>query len=152
MKVNNDRDEFWQKLEQELGEKIEAYSLSRCVLRDAKNQGPFWGLCYITKSAFYFRHFAQENWLSSIIKVSGRTSKTSEEFIITVPLDSVVSFTPPPKRSVFSRLMGAEMPPIVIRYTKPDSTVEELHVSIDSGVERFVSLLSSKGSSGGNPV
>jgi hypothetical protein len=152
MKANTDRDKFWQDLERDLGEKIEAYSLSRCLLTKAENQGPFWGLCYITKSTFYFKHFAQENWLTSIFKFSGRTSKTSDEFIVTVPIASIVTFSPPPKRGLLSKILGAETPPVVIRYTNPESTVEEIRVSIDGDLEPFVSLLSGKQLSGGNPA
>jgi hypothetical protein len=145
MKQDDERAEFWSTVEKELGEKVEAYSLARCYFSEGKQPTPTWGICYVTKSAFYFRHFAQENWFAAVLKVAGRGAKKDEEFTIRIPLASIVSVSPPPRQGFLARLLGTETPPFVIEYATDSEPKAEMRISIDLNLSEIMSVLNGRG-------
>lgn len=105
------REAFWQRLEEKLGVPILEYALGQYMLgEDVK--GPLWGLFYLTEKAFYFQHFAQNNWFLSMMSTGdgeeesggGRTRNVTVEIALT----TIGNVTYPEKRRGLARLIHGE--------------------------------------------
>lgn len=59
-------DEFWRETEEQIGETVLAHGLAQ-YRSGGEEEGPLWGLIYVTPTRLFFRHFPQENWFSSIL-------------------------------------------------------------------------------------
>lgn len=82
-------DAFWGRVSEEIGAPVLAYGLGRYLSgRDAP--GPLWGLLYHSERSFYFRHFAQQNWFSSLLTASRTNdapgSSGDREVLYEIPL------------------------------------------------------------------
>jgi len=58
--------QFWQDTEQQIGEPIVAYGLAE-YRSGGEEEGPLWGLIYVTATRVFFRHFPQTSWISSLM-------------------------------------------------------------------------------------
>lgn|SRR5690554_4722692 len=65
-------DEFWRETEEVIGEDVLAYGLAQ-YHSGGDEEGPLWGLIYVTATRLFFRHFPQENWFSSVLGGVGGT-------------------------------------------------------------------------------
>jgi hypothetical protein len=98
------RDEFWKQLETQLGQPILASTLGRYI-EGRDTAGPLWGIVYFTGDTFYFRHFAQSNWFSSMMSVDGDEGAVANRNVtLEVSLREVESVTLPMPRKGILRL------------------------------------------------
>lgn len=59
-------DVFWQERVRAVGEEILANGLAQ-YHSGGEEEGPLWGLVYVTPTRLFFQHFAQQNWFSSML-------------------------------------------------------------------------------------
>jgi hypothetical protein len=146
-------EDFWEKQEKALGTPILARTLAQYLSGgDAGEKGqvmqPLWGLLYLTEQALYFHHFAQQNWVSSLMQSSsGRSSGRSsapgrgDEITMKLPLSRDLQVLPEePRRKSFFGFLGfsggtsetlrvndlaSDAPPIVFTIEQKRSGVQE---------------------------
>ncbi len=81
--------QFWQETEEQIGETVIVYGLAE-YLSGGEEEGPLWGLIYVTSTRLFFRHFPQTSWISSLVSAgapevgSGRPKKAKERDITMV--------------------------------------------------------------------
>jgi hypothetical protein len=59
-------DAFWAERADAIGEEILANGLAQ-YQSGGEEEGPLWGLVYVTPTRLFFQHFAQQNWFSSLM-------------------------------------------------------------------------------------
>jgi hypothetical protein len=106
------RNQFWERLADELGTPIVAHTLGR-YLSGAREPGPLWGIFYCTAEALYFRHFAQRSWISSLATLGSddedsRRPVHEQEVVLHIPFGTVAEVVPPPVRSWFGRFVHGD--------------------------------------------
>jgi len=130
------RAEFWTQLERELGQPILASTLGQYI-EGRDMAGPLWGLIYITADTFYFRHFAQSNWFSSMMSADGDEGPVSSRNItVEVPLQDVETvILPIPRRGILRILQNQDR---VFRLRSRSTEGEDDFVfSVEGDVEPF---------------
>ncbi len=135
---------FWKRLEAELGEPIRTYALGRYI-SGREEAGPLWGLLYVTAHTLYFQHFAQTNWFSSIVRsgvsddeeVSRNPRERNLRFEI--PLQQVAQLVTPEPDGFFERLFRSNQP--VYRLRSVYESAPAFVFSVDNREDEFVSEL-----------
>lgn len=123
--------EFWEELEQEIGEKIELYTIGEYRGGDLPFTPPKVGLLYMSSTALFFQTFPKSNWFSSLMGGMGKKKKKEEEAItIRVPVEAVES-AGVLKGSFLSRIFSPNMPVIRIVYDDVDEEQKEVLIATD---------------------
>lgn len=136
---------FWDKTEEELGEEVIIYTMGRCISgcvpkRDSKAQ--MWGLFFLTERALYFRHFPQQNWLSSFMS-SGAGISAGEEIYFSVPMERMQSVSVDQYRTFWQRLFSGEPPTFSIDYFEADGSVQTLRFFLEGKTDAFLKVIQS---------
>jgi hypothetical protein len=115
--------QFWQDTETQIGEPILAYGLAE-YLSGGEEEGPLWGLIYVTATRVFFRHFPQTSWISSLVSSGGaqvggvRPKKAKERDITMVwPLARFHRLEEPRSREVWWRriIFGSKTLPVSLQ-------------------------------------
>ncbi len=69
-------EKFWRETEESIGEAVLAQGLAQ-YHSGGEEEGPLWGLVYVTSTRLFFRHFPQESWFSSFL--GGKNSGIGDE-------------------------------------------------------------------------
>lgn len=107
-------EEFWQKVEKNLGCEVCAYALAQYSIsasasrRNAKNA--LWGLLYVSKRGIHFYRFAQQSWMGALMN---RTS--SEEFSFTIWFEDIQAWRVPQKLPFFKSLFVPDDSCLMVR-------------------------------------
>ena len=98
-------EQFWQRVEEEIGEKPLYHTMARCRVGCADNGSTNWGLFFVSPSAVHLWLFPRESWITRLVSTSGGTDSGSEEHI-RIPIDEIESadFL---QLSFFQRLKGS---------------------------------------------
>lgn len=134
--------EFWARTEEELGERVERYTMAHCVKGCLEGQG-LWGLLFVTEQALYFHHFAKRNWFTSIVVADRDTA--SKEMRMVVPRDSIQSVAIHRQKSLLKRIFAYSPPVLEVQYRDAGLVDKSLHFTVDSRVEEFRKLLDPAG-------
>ena len=139
-------EQFWKRLEAELGEPILEHALGR-YLSGREEAGPLWGLLYLTAGTLYFQHFAQTNWFSSIMR-SGvgdeeREARNPKERDIRfeIPLQQVAELVVPESEGFFTRFFRNTES--IYRLRSVYAAAPPFVFSVDHREDEFVSELRS---------
>lgn len=97
----NDVESYWKEVGEKLGEPVVAYTLGR-YLSGEDEVGPLWGILFVTDTRFFFRHFPQESWFTSLL---GSKRNASKKVHIEIPLERS-SLEEPEPRTLLQRLLG----------------------------------------------
>ncbi|MDA3950637.1 MAG: hypothetical protein PF508_15640 [Spirochaeta sp.] len=68
-------EDFWKDTEAKIGESVVAFGLAQ-YMSGGGEDGPLWGLIYLTRTRLFFRHFPQTGWFHAIMNTS--TNEGSE--------------------------------------------------------------------------
>ncbi len=134
-------EEFWKNVEAEIGEPILAYSLGR-YLNGREEKGPLWGIVYHSASTFYFRHFPQQNWFSSLVMAGsdlGGSSSKNKEVLIAIPLGHIRAVETSSEQTLMQRIFNPQ-PPIVSLIGTFEAT-PPFRFLVENNRERFIASL-----------
>lgn len=67
---------FWKDTETKIGEAVLAYGLAQYISGE-EDDGPLWGIIYLSETRLFFRHFPQTSWFVSIM-ANTRTDQIGE--------------------------------------------------------------------------
>jgi hypothetical protein len=103
--VKETPEQFWQRVEEEIGEKPLYHTMARCRVGCVEKGSTNWGLFFISPSAVHLWIFPRESWVSRLMASPGDTGSQSEERL-RIPIDEIESadFLRP---SLLERIMGA---------------------------------------------
>lgn len=105
-------DAYWAKVSEEIGEPVLMYGLGK-YLSGREDPGPLWGILYHSASTFYFRHFAQQSWFSSILTTANTDnpgSARNREILYTIPLSHIRTVESEQEGSWVQRLLSPSSP------------------------------------------
>ena len=131
---------FWESVEKEVGEPVLEHALGQYLSGYGEQEGPLWGLLYLTSSTLYFRHFPSANWFSSILSSAGGGSR-GEGFSFELPLSRISEVTREGPRSFWQRIVRPFPPVTIVRYDL-GADPRALRVSVEHRGEAFVGRLS----------
>lgn len=139
---SHSREAFWNQLESDLGQPIIASTLGR-YLEGRETPGPLWGLLYLTADTLYFRHFAQNNWFSSMISVDGddEGQVRNKNVTLEVPLRDVTTLTPPMPRRGIMRLLQNQDRVFRLQTTETGDESESFVFAVEGAMEPFAGEL-----------
>ncbi len=98
-------EQFWQRVEEEIGEKPLYHTMARCRVGCVEKGSTNWGLFFISPSAVHLWIFPRESWVSRLVSSPRDTGPQSEERL-RIPIDEIESadFL---HLSLLQRIMGA---------------------------------------------
>jgi hypothetical protein len=131
---------FWSDVEKELGEKVLIKSLGRCFTPPEPAVQPEWGLFYLTRSFFCFRHFRQENWLSGLLRSPDRHSGQSS-YTIRLCRASVRRIEVIAEKNWWRRFFLAPPPLVKLEYTGEHDEKMEFRFSAEKDHEALIDAL-----------
>jgi hypothetical protein len=127
---NEEIREFWDNLEEEIGEKIEIYTLGEYREGSLGMSTPKVGLFYLTQTAVYFQTFPKANWFASLI--GGFTKKKKEEKGVTVkiPLEQIIEASVR-KLSFLQRVFAPNLPLLELAFAEIGGEKKEMLIASD---------------------
>lgn len=135
---------FWAGVSEDIGSPVLAYGLGR-YLSGRDDPGPLWGLLYHSESTFYFRHFAQQNWFSSLLTASRTTGSASgsrdREVLYEIPLAHIASVDVTGAGSWIERFFHPSPP--VVSLVSVFQSAPEFRFTIENNRESFIKSLMS---------
>lgn len=137
-------EEFWKNTEAEIGEKVVAFTMGRCLSGCGESEEPKWGLYFVTSSTLYFRHFAQRNWLSALMVsgLGGGSKSEPREIYLSIPVSRIDSISVQRESSLLRRLFSYSPPVIFLSYRDEPGDQREMRFFVETKLETFVSVLS----------
>lgn len=136
-------DTFWSQVAEEIGEPVLAYGLGRYISgRD--EPGPLWGLIYHSATIFYYRHFPQQSWFSSLLsqrKIEGRGDARGREIIYEIPLAQIKTVNASREGSWVQRILSPS-PPVISLVGVFEST-PPFRFTIENNGDAFLASLRS---------
>jgi hypothetical protein len=136
-------EEFWSRLEQELGRPILATALGRYISGRGE-PGPLWGLLYFTETTLYFRHFAQTNWFTALTtaddpETEDGGSGRSRNVLVEVSLAHIAAVERPKPAGLLGRLLSG--PDTEYRLRSMYSEAEPIVISVENQRHTFIDRL-----------
>lgn len=146
MKVENENEEvqeFWQNLEEEIGEPITVYTLGEYRQGNLDLTPPKVGLFYLTETALFFQTFPKSNWFSAIIGGFGKKKKEEKGQTVKIPFDQIgKAYLQKP--TFMEKIFSPKMPVVVVTFIDTDGTPGELAVATDEKGVEIVEKISSR--------
>jgi hypothetical protein len=133
-------DAFWNEIEAELGEEVLIKSLGRCFTPPPPATQPEWGLFYLTRSFFCFRHFRQENWLSSLVKSPERSGDLSD-YTIRLRRASFRRIEVIAEKNWWRRVFITPPPLVSLEYSSEQDQKAEFRFSAEKDHEALIDAL-----------
>ncbi len=88
--ANETPEEFWQRVEEEIGEKPLYHTMARCRVGCVDKGSTNWGLFFVTPSAVHLWIFPRESWMARLVSPSSGSGAASEERL-RIPIDEIES-------------------------------------------------------------
>lgn len=136
-------EEFWNRLEQDLGRPILAKALGRYISGRGE-PGPLWGLLYLTDTTLYFRHFAQTNWFTALTaaddpEAGEAGSGRNRNVLVEVSLAHIAAVERPSPAGFLGRFLSGPDTEYRLRSVYPEA--EPIVISVENERETFVERL-----------
>jgi hypothetical protein len=128
----DDAAEFWNKFENETGEKVEARSMGEWFRRGGAERG-LWGLLILTDKSFRFKYMPSENWIMSLFKRATKTADSEKPVDIVVPRSEIAEVLAP-KRDFLARIFGPAFPRFSLVTRGAEENVYSFSVDPSSGI------------------
>jgi hypothetical protein len=103
--ANETPEQFWQRVEEEIGEKPLYHTMARCRLGCVDKGSTNWGLFFVSPSAVHLWIFPRQSWMSRLVSPSAGSGAESEERL-RIPIDEIEA-ADSPDLSVIQRIFGA---------------------------------------------
>lgn len=132
-----DREAFWRKTEEEIGEGVRIFALARCTRGCAPGDEPLWGVLFFTESSLFFRHFEQKNWFSALTTVMSGEGTERREVYFSVPRSTIVSAELERPGGKLSRIFTYQPPVLYITHTHQGEAASELRFTVDTNPEQI---------------
>ncbi len=116
--------EFWRELEDEVGEKIQWYSLGELLSPFDGLQKNSVGMFFLTDSCLYFQTFPQNDFFRILANSFRRKKKDGERIQRGYPRDEMLSVDIVRPRGFLGKLGGGGMPVVSIEFQKKESGVK----------------------------
>lgn len=147
---NEDVEEFWNEVEEELGTPVLGRTLGRVVTDPRPGAASEWGLFYTTVNAIYFRTFPQDNWFTNIIKntrMGKRKKEEDRERVLEIPAGEIEELLVDRPKGLWGRLF--QRPPVVEVKWRPTGASDgrQLRFEIDGKSDPFLSTLPDRSAS-----
>jgi len=137
-------EEYWAQVSDEIGSPVLAYGLGK-YLSGRDDPGPLWGLLYHSASTFYFRHFAQQNWFSSLLTTTRSTGSSSgdrnREVLFEIPIAHIQTVEVAGPESLMERIFRPS--PSVISLVSMFESAPPFRFTIENNRDTFLSSLRS---------
>ena len=146
-----DAEAFWNDTEAKIGESVVAFGLAQ-YLSGGGEEGPLWGLVYLTETRLFFRHFPQTGWFQAITNAStnetGERRKRPKERDITL-VWSLTQFSDirlPAPQSRWRRILFGNTSPTVTLMWEPiaadaSSAPDPLVFTVENNDKTFLAAL-----------
>lgn len=117
MQEEEDIVEFWQELEQEIGEKVEWYSLGELLAPFDNLSKNTVGMFFLTPSSFYFQTFPRNDFLRVLANSFRKNKKDGGRIQQDYPRSGLLSAEVVRPRGLLRRAFSSNMPEIVLRFS-----------------------------------
>jgi hypothetical protein len=115
--INADAAEFWKEFESTHDEKVLGFSLGLYLRGCAEIENSLWGLLIATSGGFRFHHFAQENWISALSRLTASGGgKGPKEVSIFIPTEKIISAEYRVEPNWLKRIFTASQPLFILTY------------------------------------
>lgn len=118
-KQQKSADEFWREYEEKTGEKVLSRSLGQYVSGweefDRQGWNAMWGLLIATSGGFRFHHFAQQNWLNSLLNFSSGNEGPKEKTLF-LPGEQIIMAELRKETKWWKKIFNPSAPELIIRY------------------------------------
>lgn len=116
MRDKEDTAEFWQELEEEIGEKVIWYSLGELLLPFGGMPKHTVGMFFLTSKLFYFQTFPRNDILRVLANSFRKKKREDGRIQKGYPLGGLLSAELERPRGVFRRIAAGTMPVAVLRF------------------------------------
>jgi hypothetical protein len=138
---NEEVQEFWKNLEEEIGEPITIYTLGEYRQGNLDMVTPKVGLFYTTDTALYFQTFPKANWFSALMGGFGKKKKEEQGKIIKIPYTRIEKIFLQ-KPSFMEKLFSPKMPIVVVQFIDMDEAEKEMLIATDEKGNDIVQSIS----------
>jgi len=139
---NEEVREFWENLEEEIGESIEVYTLGEYRQGDLDIVTPKVGLFYLTETALYFQTFPKSNWFSAILGGIGKKKKEDKGETVKIPLTRIEKAYLQ-KPTFMEKLFSPKMPVVIVSFIDMDEVEKSIMVATDEKGTEIVNRIAS---------
>ena len=140
--MTNEQVDFFASLESVAGGPVINYAMVR-LLPESTNLptgGNCYGLFVVTPASFFFKHFANRNWLASLTAGAGTGSKHNKEFTLLLPREKTELVATTNESGFWKRILKPSEPAFQIRYFGETGNEQLLCATVihsEKGIDRF---------------
>lgn len=110
-----DMEQFWEKKEEDIGEKIKGRSMAEFIGGYQNFSGPILGILFYTESSFYFQTFPRQNLLFSFMRTE-QPAREGNQLNFRILWSEVERIDIPPRKYPFLALLSPPDYRIFIEY------------------------------------
>lgn len=138
---DEEKDQFFKELEQEMGEPIAMYTVGEIREGLPNLREPLVGLFYTTEHFFFFQTFPRKNWFINILG-SFRKKKEEKPLQIKIPLSALLSVELNKPKGFWGKLFGSPLPLLTVQYDEGDGSPMFLVFSLLTKEKEFADWMS----------